>query len=73
MGREQDIQNGKVYMRRADRRLGKQRHLIARSANKQTVADTRDLVAVLSILRANVKRRHDLLQAKGDRSTAIHH
>ena len=63
MGVNQDIASAKVYMSRTNRRIEKQRHLIERSRNAQTVATARDLVEVLTALLANVEHRHQRLKA----------
>jgi hypothetical protein len=58
----QNIASAKVYISRTNRRIEKQRHLIERSRNAQTVATVRDLVEVLTALLANVERRHQRLK-----------
>jgi hypothetical protein len=58
VGVKQDIASAKVYMARTNRRIEKQRHLIERSRDAQTVATARDLVEVLTALPANVEHRH---------------
>ena len=62
---KQDIASAKVYMARTNRRIEKQRHLIERSRNAQTIATARDLVEVLTALLANVEHRHQHLQDRG--------
>jgi len=62
VGVKQDIASAKVYMARTNRRIERQRHLIERSRNAQTVATARDLVEVLTVLLANVEHRHQRLQ-----------
>jgi hypothetical protein len=57
MGLQQDIASAEAYIARANRRIGKQRHLIDRSRNEQTVATARDLVDILSALLMNVVER----------------
>ena len=64
MGLKQDIASAQVYMSRTNRRIEKQRHLIGRSRNEQTVATARDLIEVLTALLANVEHRHQRLQDK---------
>jgi hypothetical protein len=44
-----------VYIARADRRIAKERGLIDRSRNPETIAIAQELVEVLTILRDNVK------------------
>jgi hypothetical protein len=58
MGVKQDVVGAEAYIELANRRIGKQRHLIARSRNPQTVATARDLVEVLAALLSNVERQH---------------
>jgi hypothetical protein len=58
VGVKQDVVGAEAYIARANRRIGKQRHLIARSRNRQTVATAQDLVEVLTALLANVERQH---------------
>jgi hypothetical protein len=58
VGVKQDVVGAEAYIARANRRIGKQRHLIARSRNQQTVATAQDLVEVLTALLANVERQH---------------
>jgi hypothetical protein len=68
MGLKQDIASAQVYMSRTNRRIEKQRHLIGRSRNVQTVATARDLVEVLTALLANVEHRHQRLQDKAGKA-----
>jgi len=58
VGVKQEVVGAEAYIARANRRIGKQRHLIARSRNQQTVATAQDLVEVLTALLANVERQH---------------
>jgi len=68
VGVKQDIADAKVYMARTNRRIERQRHLIERSRNAQTVATARDLVEVLTVLLANVEHRHQRLQDKAGKA-----
>ena len=70
MGLQQDIASAKVYMSRTTRRIEKQRHLIGRSRNEQTVATAQDLVEVLTALLANVEHRHQRLQDRAGKAGA---
>ena len=73
MGLQQDIASAEAYIARANRRIGKQWHLIDRSSNEQTVATARDLVDVLSVLLINVERQQGqrrLLRGAGSGETA---
>jgi hypothetical protein len=67
VGVKQDIASAKVYMSRTSRRIEKQRHLIGRSRNAQTVATARDLIEVLTALLANVEYRHQRLHDQAGR------
>jgi len=68
MGVEQDLAAADAYIRRANRRIAKERALADRTANPETKATVRDLIEVLAILRANVEdRQRDLLTASKDR------
>jgi len=66
VGMEQVI-DAEVYIERANRRIAKQRHLIARSRNPLTVAATQDLVEVLAALLANVERQSGRESTRRDR------
>ena len=59
MGAKQNVAGAEAYIVRASRRIEKQRYLIGRSRNQQTVAIAQDLVVVLSALLANVERQHE--------------
>ena len=66
MGLQDDIANAETYIAQAIRRLGKQRYLIDRSRNQQTIATVQGLVEVLSALLVNVERQQSRRRAKGD-------
>ena len=70
MGLKQEIAGAEAYMSRTNRRIEKQRHLIGRSRNEQTVATARDLVDVLTALLANVEYRHQRLLHQAERTAA---
>jgi hypothetical protein len=61
MGLKQDIAGAEVYIARANRRIGKHRHLIEHSPNRQTVDRARDVIDVLTILLLNVEHQHHRL------------
>ena len=68
MGVEQDLAAADAYIRQANRRIAKERALADRTANPETKATVRDLIEVLTILRANVEdRQRYLLTASKDR------
>ena len=73
MSLKQDIAGAEVYMARANRRIGKARHLIGRSPNGQTVATAGELVEVLTALLANVEHRHRQLRLKAEAVAARKH
>ena len=66
MGWKQDIVGTRVYIDRANKRIGKARHLIGHSPNRETVATARELVDVLTRLLANVEHTHQRLQRTAD-------
>jgi hypothetical protein len=70
VGLKDDIAGTEAYIARTTRRIEKQRHLIGRSRNEQTVAATRDVMDVLTALLANVEHRHQHLQDKADKIAA---
>jgi hypothetical protein len=66
MGLQDDIASGATYIAQANRCLGKQRYLLDRSRNQQTIATVQGLVEVLSALLVNVERQQSRRRAKGD-------
>jgi hypothetical protein len=70
MDLKQDIARREAYIAQASRRIEKQRRLIGRSRNGQTVAAARDLVELLRSLLLNVERQHGQLQRKADTAAA---
>jgi hypothetical protein len=64
---KRDFSGAEVYIARANRLIEKHRGLIGRSRNQQNVAAARDVVEVLTILRANVEHRYRRLQRNADR------
>jgi len=64
MGLQQDIASAEAYIARANRRIGKQRHLIDRSSNEQTVATA----LLINVERQQGQRR--LLRGAGSGETA---
>ena len=70
MSLRQDIAGAEAYIARTSRRIVKQRSLIGRSRNEETVATARDLVAVLTSLLKNVEHQHQRLRGQADRGVA---
>jgi hypothetical protein len=66
MGLQDNIASGATYIAQANRCLGKQRYLLDRSRNQQTIATVQGLVEVLSALLVNVERQQSRRRAKGD-------
>jgi hypothetical protein len=66
MGLQGDIASAATYIAQANWRLGKQRYLLDRSRNQQTIATVQGLVEVLSALLVNVERQQSRRRAKGD-------
>ena len=66
MGLKQDIASAETYISRTNRRILKQRHLMAHSPNGQTVAIARDVVFVLTALLANVEHRRQRLRNRAE-------
>ena len=62
MGLQQDIARSEAYITRANRRIEKQRRVADRSHNPRTADTARDLVCVLTVLVANVERKHLFLR-----------
>jgi hypothetical protein len=73
MGLKQDIAGTEVYMARANRRIGKQRRLMERSPNQQTIATAQEVIEVLTTLLVNVEHRHRRLQLKAEAAAARKH
>ena len=69
MGLQRDKASAEAYIARANRRIGKQRYLIDRSRNPQTVDTARELVDVLSALLFNVERQHGRRRHQGEVAT----
>jgi hypothetical protein len=69
MSLKQDIASAEAYIARANRRIGKQRRLIDRSLNQQTVTTARDLVGILSALLVNVERQRGRWRHQGEAAT----
>ena len=70
MSLRRDIAGAEAYIARTSRRIVKQRSLIGRSRNEETVATARDLVAVLTALLKNVEHQHQRLRGQADRGVA---
>jgi hypothetical protein len=69
VGLKQDIVGAEAYIAKANRRIGKQRHLMGRSRNRQTVATARDLIEVLTALLANVERQQGRRRHEAEAAT----
>jgi hypothetical protein len=63
MGVDQDLAAADAYIRQANRRIAKERALADRTANPQTKTTVRDLIEVLTLLRANVEDRQRSLRS----------
>jgi hypothetical protein len=63
MGVDQDLAAADAYIRQANRRIAKERALADRTANQQTKTTVRDLIEVLTLLRANVEDRQRSLRS----------
>lgn len=64
MGLGQDIAQANEYIARASKTIEKQRRVLARTRNPQTIARAQDLVDLLTALRANVERQSETLMGK---------
>jgi hypothetical protein len=73
MGLKRDIARAEAYITRANRRIGKHRHLIGHSPDRQTVATAREVVEVLTTLLVNVEHQHRRLQQQAETAAARKH
>ena len=62
MGVKQNMASTQAYITRASKRIKRQRRVADRSRNPRTANAARDLVCVLTVLLANVERKHRFLQ-----------